>query len=147
MHALLQTDDRWSSLILRVTLGAVFFPHGAQKVLGWFGGHGFSATLAAFTQQMRVPVVVALLVILGEFLGSLGLLVGLLTRVAAFGIACIMSGAIVLVHWKNGLFMNWFGQQKGEGCEFHLLAIAIAAALMLAGGGKWSIDRSLSQKS
>jgi len=129
--------------VLRVFLGAVFFPHGAQKVLGWFGGHGLAATMGSFT-GMGIPTVFAALAIAAEFLGSLGLIVGLLTRVAAFGIAMVMVVAIWMVHLRNGFFMNWMGNQKGEGIEYHLLAIGIALALMIDGGGRLSVDRALS---
>lgn len=146
MKALFQTSDSLSALVLRVVLGIVMFPHGAGKVLGWFGGHGFAGTMGFFTSQMHMPALVAFLVIMAEFLGSLGLIVGFLTRIAAFGIACNMIGAIVLVHWHNGFFMNWFGNQAGEGFEYHLLAIAIGVALLFAGAGKWSVDRAISEK-
>ncbi len=146
LKKLLHTDDDKSSLVLRVMLALVFFPHGAQKVLGWFGGHGLEGTIQFFTTQMGVPTVLALLVIGGEFLGSIGLLFGAVTRFAAFGIASIMTGAIFIVHLSNGFFMNWTGAQAGEGYEFHLLAIAIALALMIKGGGKWSLDRLITQK-
>jgi putative oxidoreductase len=140
---LIATDDDVASLVLRLFLGIVFFPHGAQKVLGWFGGHGLSATMQGFTQGMGIPTIFAALAIAAEFLGSLGLIVGLFTRVAAFGIAVNMLVAIVLVHGQFGFFMNWLGSQKGEGYEYHLLAIAIAVALMIKGGGRFSIDRAL----
>jgi len=110
---LLQTDSGVVGLILRITLAVVFFPHGAQKVLGWFGGHGFKGTMKYFTDS-GIPTVFALLAMAAEFLGPVGLAVGLLTRVAALGIACVMLVAIVRVHWPNGFFMNWFGNQKGE---------------------------------
>lgn len=121
-------------------LAVVFFPHGAQKALGWFGGHGLEGTLGFFTGQLGVPLVLALLVIGAEFLGSIGLFFGFLTRVAAFGIASVMTGAIFMVHLPNGFFMNWAGKQAGEGFEFHLLVIAIAVALFITGGGRWSLD-------
>jgi putative oxidoreductase len=121
--------------------------HGAQKVLGWFGGYGFEATMNAFTTQMGIPVVFAFLAIAAEFLGGLGLVFGLLTRVAALGIASVMAVAIVMVHAQFGLFMNWSGTQQGEGYEYHLLAIAIAVALMVKGAGALSLDRWLSQRS
>jgi putative oxidoreductase len=143
---LIATDDDVASLVLRVSLGVVFFPHGAQKVLGWFGGYGLSGTMQGFTQGMGIPTVFAALAIAAEFLGSLGLIVGLLTRVAAFGIAVNMVVAVVLVHGQFGFFMNWFGNHKGEGFEYHLLAIAIATALMIKGGGRFSIDRALTVK-
>jgi len=141
LENLLKTRDDAASLVLRVMLGLVFFPHGAQKALGWFGGHGLAGTLDFFTHTMGIPLVFAVLAIAAEFLGAIGLIVGLLTRVAAFGIACVMTVAIFTVHLPNGFFMNWSGKQAGEGFEFHLLAIAIALALMISGGGRWSLDR------
>ena len=146
MIKLFQSEDVWSGLILRVALGVVMFPHGAQKLFGWFGGYGFTASMAAFSDKMHVPVVLAFLVIIGESLGSLGLIAGFLTRVGAFGILCNMIGAIVMVHWPNGFFMNWSGKQMGEGFEYHLLAIAISAALLIMGGGRWSLDRVIAGK-
>ncbi len=141
LTSLLKTKDDSASLVLRVMLGVVMFPHGAQKVLGWFGGYGLSGTLNYFTGTMGIPLAFAVLAIAAEFLGSIGLIVGLVTRLAAFGIACNMAVAIFMVHLPNGFFMNWSGKQAGEGFEFHLLAIAIALALMIKGGGRWSMDR------
>ena len=141
-----QTDDTWAGLILRLGLGCVIFPHGAQKVLGWFGGYGFSATLSTFTEKMGIPAPLAILVICAEFLGSLGLVLGLLTRLGAFGILCVMAGAVSMVHLPNGFFMNWSGKQAGEGFEYHILAMAIALALMVAGGGKLSADRAIAEQ-
>jgi putative oxidoreductase len=138
---LLQTDSGVVGFILRVTLAVVTFPHGAQKVLGWFGGHGFRGTMKYF-KDSGIPAVFALLAIAAEFLGPLGLAVGLLTRVAAFGIACVMLVAIFTV-WPNGFFMNWYGNQKGEGFEYHLLALGIAIALVIVGAGAWSLDGAL----
>jgi putative oxidoreductase len=117
---LVQTDGGIAGLVLRLTLAIAIFPHRAQKVLGWFGGHGFKRTMKFFTDS-GTPAVFALLAIAAEFLGPLGLAVGLLTRVAAFGIACVMLVAIVTVHWPHGFFMNWYGNQKGEGFEYHCL--------------------------
>ncbi len=139
---LLQTESGWLGVVLRLTLAVVIFPHGAQKVLGWFGGHGFKNTLKFFTDS-GIPAGLALLAIAAEFLGPLGLAVGLLTRVAAFGIACVMLVAIIAVHWPHGFFMNWFGNQKGEGFEYHLLALGIAIALIIGGAGAWSVDSFL----
>src|SRR5664279_1509445 len=103
---LLHTSDSMTDLILRLALAVVFFPHGAQKALGWFGGYGFTASLGFFTGKMGIPTVFALLAIAAEFLGSLGLFVGLLARVASFGIFCNMAVALVTVHSKMGFFMN-----------------------------------------
>jgi putative oxidoreductase len=136
---LFQTDGSIVPLVLRLTLAIVIFPHGAQKALGWFGGHGFSGTMGYFKSQ-GIPTVFGLLAIAAELLGSLGVAVGLLTRVAALGIACVMLVAIFTVHRKVGFFMNWFGTQKGEGFEYHLLALGIALALILGGAGRWSLD-------
>ncbi|GFO53961.1 hypothetical protein GMSM_09680 [Geomonas sp. Red276] len=141
MNRIFATDDCLAKFIVRIGLGLVFFPHGAQKVLGWFGGPGFSKALAMFTTQMHIPAALAVLVILAESLGAIGLIVGFLSRIAAFGILCDMVGAIVLVHWPNGFFMNWSGKQAGEGFEYHLLVIAMSLAILIGGAGKWSIDR------
>ena len=118
----IHTTDDHTLMALRVVLGVIFFAHGAQKALGWFGGAGFDQTLNMFTQGMHIPAFFAVLAIAAEFLGGIGLLLGLLTRIAAFGIAVNMIVAVVLVHSHNGLFMNWSGRQPGEGFEFHLLA-------------------------
>ncbi len=143
MNWFFMTNDSWPNLILRVMLGAVMLPHGAQKLLGWFGGYGFLGTIDTFAQHLHIPPVLTFFVIMAESLGSLGLILGCLTRLGAFGIMCNMIGAIVLVHWPNGFFMNWFGKQAGEGFEYHLLAIAIAGSLLISGGGKWSVDRRI----
>ena len=140
---LLQTDKDFSSFVLRVLLGIVFFPHGAQKVFGWFGGQGFSGTMESFTTGMGIPAFFAFLAILAESLGPLGLFLGFLTRVAAFGITCNMVVAVFMLHLKNGFFMNWFGKQQGEGFEYHILVVAITIALMIKGGGKWSLDGAI----
>jgi len=146
MKAFFQTDDSWTGLILRLTLGIVMFPHGAQKVLGWYGGFGFDGTMGFFTQTMGLPWIIAFLIIIGEFFGSLGLLVGLLTRFSAASIGVIMLGAITMVHLQNGFFMNWFGKQPGEGYEYHLLVLGIAIALTIIGAGRWSVDQQIAQR-
>lgn len=140
---LIQTKDDAALLVLRLMLGIVFFPHGMQKLFGWFGGPGFSGMMGMFTDKMGIPAVFAFLAIMAEGLGALGLISGLLTRVAALGIAVNMAVAVYLLHFQNGFFMNWFGNQKGEGYEYHLLVIAIAIVLMIKGGGKWSLDKSI----
>jgi len=146
MKKLFQTQDDVVSLILRLFLGVVFFPHGMQKLLGWFGGYGFTGTMGFFTGMLGVPTLFAVLAILAEGLGCLGLIFGFLTRVAAFGIATNMAVAVYMIHFKYGFYMNWTGKQAGEGIEYHLLVIAIAIALMIRGGGKWSIDNMIAEK-
>jgi putative oxidoreductase len=136
---LVQTHGDVIPLVLRLTLAFVMFPHGAQNALGWFGGYGFKGTMELF-RKSGVPSALAVLAIMAEFLGPLGLAVGLLTRVAALGIAAVMVGAILSVHWQHGFFMNWYGNQQGEGFEYHLLAIGLAVALVLNGAGVWSLD-------
>jgi putative oxidoreductase len=143
---LFKTDSSITTLILRLTLGAVFFPHGAQKVLGWFGGYGFTGTMGFFTSQMHIPALFAFLAIAAEFAGSIALVLGLGTRVAALGIASVMVVAIATVHAQFGFFMNWTGAQKGEGFEYHLLALAIAVVLIIRGGGALSADHVLEKK-
>jgi len=146
LHKLFHTPHDHTLTLLRLVLGIVFFAHGAQKMLGWFGGNGFTGTMGYFTNGMGIPAPFAALAILAEFLGALGLIFGLLTRIAAFGITAVMAVAIFLVHAPNGLFMNWTGARHGEGFEFHLLAIAIAVALIVRGAGAWSIDRLLDHR-
>jgi len=141
------TPNAWAPLFLRLGLGVAMFPHGAQKALGWFGGFGFHATMSFFTQSMHISAPLAFLAITAEFAGGLGLIFGAFTRLSALGIAVVMSVAIDTVHYKNGLFMNWSGTQKGEGYEYHILAIAIALALIVTGAGKFSIDSALAGSS
>lgn len=145
LRRLVQTEDDFGMTIVRLALGIVMFPHGAQKLLGWFGGHGFAATMQGMTSN-GLPAVVVFLVIVAEFFGALGLIVGFLGRLGAFGILCVMLGAIFMVHLPNGFFMNWMGNQKGEGFEYHLLAIGMALAVLIKGSGAFSVDRSLSDK-
>ena len=140
---LIATDKDTATTVLRLVLGLVFFAHGAQKMLGWFGGYGFTGTMGFFTGVMHIPAPFAFLAIAAEFFGGLGLIFGLLTRVAAFGIFCNMIVAVAMVHHQFGLFMNWAGTQKGEGYEFHLLALAALAFLMIRGAGAASVDRML----
>ena len=143
---LLETNDDIAGLVLRVLLGVVMLPHGAQKLLGWFGGYGFSGTMGFFTGKMGIPAVFAFLVIITEFFGSLALITGALTRLAAFGVGCVMLVGALMVHLPHGFFMNWAGKQQGEGFEFHILAMAIAVALMIKGGGRWSVDSLLTKE-
>ena len=143
LRSLLVTDDSKATAILRLMLGVVFFAHGAQKLLGWFGGPGFSGSMGMFTGYLHIPVPLAYLAIAAEFFGGLGLILGFLTRIAAFGIAMNMVVAIAMVHSTFGFFMNWTGTQKGEGFEYHLLALAITAFLMIHGAGAFSVDRTI----
>jgi len=140
MKCLFQTNDKFSYWIPRVILGCVMLPHGAQKLFGWFGGFGFTNTMTYFTQTTGLPWIIAFLIVMGESLGSLGLILGFFTRLSALGLICIMVGAIITVHIPNGFFMNWFGKQAGEGFEYHLLVIGMSIPLLISGGGKYSVD-------
>ncbi|EKJ88301.1 putative oxidoreductase [Leptospira meyeri] len=142
---ILSTDGSWSSLVLRIALGSVIWMHGAQKLLGIFGGYGFSGTMDFFTKTMGLPWIIALLVILGEFFGGIGLVFGIGTRFFALYTGTILMFAMFLVHWENGFFMNWFGNQKGEGIEFFILFLSISLTLILNGGGKYSLDSFISK--
>ena len=140
------TDNSTTHLILRVILGGVIFFHGGQKLMGWFGGYGFDGTMGFFTGKLGLPALIAFLIIVGESFGALGLITGFLTRLSAAGVAIIMLGAIAMVHWNNGVFMNWAGKQAGEGFEYHLLALGLAIPLILYGGGKFSVDQFIDKK-
>src|SRR5208282_1059428 len=144
--SLFQTSGSVAPLILRLLLAVVMFPHGAQKVLGWFGGFGFASSMAFFTDKMGIPAVFAVLAILTEFLGPIALFFGFLTRIAAFALGFDMLVAAILVHVHFGFFMNWLGKQKGEGVEFDLLLWAIVLALIIQGAGPYSLDRVISDK-
>jgi len=138
------TTDSVAPLFLRLALGAMILPHGLQKTLGWFGGYGFTGTMGYLTDTVGAPWLFALLAILAESVGGVMLLVGFGTRLAALGVGGVMAVAMTM-HWQHGFFMNWFGQQKGEGIEFFILALGIAAALLALGGGKWSVDGRLAR--
>ncbi len=142
---IMRTDADRTTLLVRLALGLVMFPHGAQKALGWFGGFGFGGTMGFFTQQMHIPALFAFLAIVAEFAGSLGLLSGFLTRIAAFGILCNMLVAVVMVHWPVGFFMNWYGNQQGEGYEYAILAGTMALYLIIRGGGAASVDGAIAK--
>jgi putative oxidoreductase len=129
--------------VLRLTLGIVFFPHGAQKLLGWFGGAGVSGTQAYFLDTLGMPPFLTLLVIVAEFFGSLALILGFVSRVAAAGIAVVMPGAVFMVNLPNGFFMNWSGAQAGEGIEFHRLVFGMIVVLLIRGAGALSLDDRL----
>jgi putative oxidoreductase len=146
LDRLLSTDRDRTLLLQRVVLGLVMFPHGAQKLLGWFGGYGYSGTMGFFTETMHLPAPLAVLIILAESVGALCLLFGVGTRLAALGIAAVMLGAIFTTHLDFGFFMNWFGAQQGEGFEFHLLALALALPLVVRGGGLLSADGALAER-
>lgn len=143
--SLLSTTDQTELTLIRVALGVVMFPHAAQKLLGWFGGGGIHGTMDAFTNQLGIPAVFAALAIVAEVGGSLGLITGFLGRVAALGILINMSVAVALIHGKVGFFINWSGQQKGEGFEYHILAIAMALLIIWKGSGAYSVDRTLTR--
>ena len=147
MKKLFSTNNDAGLALIRIALGVVMFPHGVQKMLGWFGGYGWTGTMGFFTTQMGFPVVFAALAILAEFLGSLGLITGLLGRVAAFGILCNMVVAVTLIHSKVGFFMNWtLTAGRGEGYEFHILAIAMALLIIWKGSGAYSVDKAIATK-
>jgi putative oxidoreductase len=146
LDKILRTNDDRMLTLLRVALGVLVFPHGAQKALGWFGGPGFSGTYGFFTHNLHIPAVFVLLSIAAEFLGSLGLIVGFLGRIAAFGLLANFIVASSMVYSQGGFFfMNWAGQQKGEGVEFFILVLVVAIVIMIRGSGAWSVDRILTR--
>jgi len=133
------TGGSFAPTALRLALGVMILPHGLQKTLGWFGGHGFNGTMGYLTGTVGAPWIFALLAILAESVGGLMLITGFGTRVAALGVGAVMLVA-ASQHRSNGFFMNWFGNQQGEGLEFFILALGIAVALLILGGGKFSVD-------
>jgi putative oxidoreductase len=146
MKKIFQTNESNASTIIRIVLGLILFPHGAQKMLGWFGGYGFNGTMGFLTGTAGLPWIMAFLVIAIEFFGAIALIVGFATRIVAVGIISLFTGIILTSHSQNGFFMNWYGNLKGEGYEFHLLIIGMAIALLVSGAGKWSVDYALLKK-
>lgn len=145
MHRFFATNESGVLLLQRLILGLVMLPHGAQKMFGWFGGGGWTGTIGYMTDAAGLPYIVAVLVILSEVFGSLGLVLGLGTRLAALGVVSVMVGAMATTHLKVGFFMNWAGQQTGEGYEYHLLALALALPLLVKGGGWLSADGAIAK--
>lgn len=144
VHTLLATENSSLLTVLRITLGVVMLPHGLQKTIGWFGGYGYSGTMGWFA-SLGIPAVLGFLAIAAETAGSVALITGFTTRIAAFGVGTTLAVAS-LMHKANGFFMNWSGQQKGEGFEYHILGIAIAVALIIRGAGRFSVDRAITKK-
>ncbi len=143
VRAFCRTPNEVAPLVLRVCFAVVMFPHGLQKVFGLYGGQGIQGTMQSFTDQLHIPPLFAFLAIVTEFIAPLLLAVGLLTRLAALALGIQMTVAALMVHVKVGFFMNWFGTQQGEGFEYHILAVAIALALVLKGGGAASLDSAI----
>lgn len=146
MKKIFQTNESSAATILRIVLGIVLFPHGAQKLLGWFGGYGFNGTMGFLTGTAGLPWIIAFLVITIEFFGALALILGFATRVVAVAVISLFTGIVFTSHLQNGFFMNWAGQLQGEGYEFHLLVIGMAVALLINGAGKWAVDSVLLKK-
>lgn len=134
------TTGDWAGFILRVVLGAIMLPHGAQKLLGWFGGYGFTQTMRFFTDSLKLPWLVGFAVIAIEFFGAAALIVGFASRLWAFAFLLIMIGAVATTNFRHGLFMNWFNTQQGEGYEYHLLVIGICFVILLVGSGRYAVD-------
>lgn len=145
-NKIFKTNNDWVGFIARLTLGIVVFPHGAQKMLGLFGGFGFNGTMDFFTTQMGLPWLIAFLVIIIEFFGSLSIIAGLATRVWSMAFIGLFIGIIVTTHLEHGFFMNWMGNQQGEGYEYALLVIGVFIALLVNGSGKYAIDKFLYEK-
>jgi putative oxidoreductase len=146
VRALVATDSHYAPTIARLVLGAAILPHGAQKLLGWFGGYGFTGTMNWFTDTMHIPWIFGFAAIMAETVGGIALLVGFASRFAALGVGAIFAVAMVTLHAQHGFFMNWFGNQKGEGWEYFLLGLALVAIVVIHGGGAASVDRLLARR-
>lgn len=145
-NKLFNTNNDLTGLIIRLTLGLILFPHGAQKMLGMFGGYGFSGTMGFFTGTLHLPWVIGFLVIIIEFVGALSFIAGFASRIWGALTIILFIGIIFTSHLDYGFFMNWFGNQKGEGYEYHLLIIGLSLAAIINGSGKYSVDKIISQK-
>jgi putative oxidoreductase len=146
IEGFMSTPKDCSLAIVRMVLGIIFFAHGAQKMLGWYGGPGLAKSMRTLTEYLHLPAVLAFLVIAGEFFSGIGLVLGFFSRLAALVIGLTMLGAVALVHLRYGLFLNWFGDKEGHGIEYHLLVIALAMLVVLKGAGAFSLDRLLDEQ-
>ena len=146
-NILFATDkNNWAALIIRLTIGIVLFPHGAQKLFGWFGGYGFTGTMGYFTGMVHLPWIIGFLVIIIESIGCFALIAGFATRLFSLALLGEFIGIIFMIHIKIGYFMNWTGvPNAGEGIEYHLLVVGLCLAALIAGGGKWSVDSLLTK--
>lgn len=145
MSKLFETENSWSPTLIRVMLGIVVFAHGAQKLLGWFGGYGFEGTMGYFTETVGLPWIVGFVVILLESIGALLLIAGIMTRLVALAFTVLGIGILFTIHLPFGFFMNWFGNQAGEGIEFFLLWLAMSTSIVISGAGAYSMDRLISE--
>jgi len=145
-YILATNKNNWAALVARLALAITVFPHGAQKLFGWFGGYGFNGTMGFMTNQGGLPYIVALFVILIESIGAIMIFTGFLTRFAALGIFGLFSIIMVQYHASYGFFMNWAGKQQGEGIEYFVMLIGLALVLMITGGGKASADALITNK-
>lgn len=143
---LFTTKNEWAGFITRVTVGLIILPHGLQKLFGMFGGYGFDGTMGFFTNTMHLPWIIGFIVIMIESFGALSLIIGFASRFWSALMVALMIGAITTSHLQNGFFMNWFGTQKGEGYEYHLLVIGLSLATLVIGSGKHSLDRLFVKK-
>lgn len=145
-NIIFQTNNDWTGLVTRLSIGIVLFPHGAQKLLGWWGGYGFNGTMGFFTDTMNLPWLIAFMVIVIEFFGALSLIAGFASRLWSALTIILFIGIILTSHLEHGFFMNWFGNQQGEGYEFHLLLIGLAIATLINGSGKYSVDNIIEKQ-
>lgn len=145
-NKIFNTNNDWTGLVTRLTIGLILFPHGAQKMLGMFGGYGFSGTMGFFTDTMHLPWIIGFLVIIIEFVGALSLITGFASRIWSALTIILFISIIFTSHLDNGFFMNWFGNQKGEGYEYHLLIIGLSLATLVNGSGKYSVDHLITKQ-
>lgn len=132
--------------LARIVLGAILIPHGLQHLTGAWGGPGLEGTTAFFTGVLQLPAVSIPFVIGTELIGGALLILGILGRAMAAAAALMIAGAAVTVHLPHGFFMNWFGNQGGEGFEYHLLFLALTAVVVRHGSGAWSVDSVLTSR-
>lgn len=140
-----KTNSSLAPVFIRLFLALILFPHGAQKLLGWFGGSGFDNSMTWFTETAGLPRFIGLLVIIIEFFGPIALVLGFATRLWSFTITVLMTG-IILTSFSQYFFMNWFGKQSTEGMEFFLLVIGMSLSLTYSGAGSYSIDALIDRK-
>jgi putative oxidoreductase len=138
IETLLQTNADYVFTLVRIIAGIIIFPYGMQKLFPWFGAWGIKKSLQQLTLR-KIPKFIAWLIIIGQSFGSIALVAGFLGRIAAGGLFIIFTGALI-VHLPDGWAMNWFGEKKGEGIEYHVMLLTLLLIVIVRGSGAISID-------
>ena len=142
-NLIFKTNNDWTGLVLRLIMAIVMIPHAIQHTVGGLGGYGYTGVMGYFTQSLHIPWLIAFSVIAIEVVTPVLLISGLASRICSALLIILMIGIIFSSHVQFGFFINFLGNQKGEGYEYHLLYIGLALATFINGSGKFSVDQRI----